>query len=87
MLLQMALFHSLLWLSIIPERKGESRRWRDGGTGRGGRERIHIFIIHSCVDGHLGYFHVLATVNSDTLYSLLSGHILILSLLGSTLYL
>ena len=23
-----------------------------------------IFFIHSSVDGHLGYFHVLATVNS-----------------------
>ena len=24
----------------------------------------HIFFIHSCVDDHLGYFHVLAIVNS-----------------------
>ena len=24
----------------------------------------HIFFIHSCVDGHLGCFHVLAVVNS-----------------------
>ena len=24
----------------------------------------HIFFIHSCVDGNLGYFHVLAIVNS-----------------------
>ena len=24
----------------------------------------HIFFIHSSVDGHLGCFHVLATVNS-----------------------
>ena len=24
----------------------------------------HIFLIHSSVDGHLGYFHVLAIVNS-----------------------
>ena len=24
----------------------------------------HIFFIHSSVDGHLGYFHVLAVVNS-----------------------
>ena len=25
---------------------------------------IHIFFIHSSVDGHLSYFHVLAIVNS-----------------------
>ena len=24
----------------------------------------HIFVIHSSVDGHLGFFHVLAIVNS-----------------------
>ena len=24
----------------------------------------HLFLIHSSVDGHLGYFHVLAIVNS-----------------------
>ena len=24
----------------------------------------HIFFIHSSVDGHLRYFHILATVNS-----------------------
>ena len=24
----------------------------------------HIFLIHSSIDGHLGCFHVLATVNS-----------------------
>ena len=24
----------------------------------------HIFFIHSSIDGHLGYFHVLAIVNS-----------------------
>ena len=27
----------------------------------------HNFFIHSPVDGHLGYFHVLATVNSATM--------------------
>ena len=54
MLLQMALFHSFLWVSnillciyiyiyiYI----------------------YHIFFIHSSVDGHLGCFHVLAIVNS-----------------------
>ena len=25
---------------------------------------VHIFFMHSSVDGHLGYFHVLAIVNS-----------------------
>ena len=25
----------------------------------------HNFFIHSSVNGHLGYFHVIATVNSD----------------------
>ena len=27
----------------------------------------HIFFIHSSVSGHLGYFHVLAIVNNDTM--------------------
>ena len=27
----------------------------------------HIFFIHSPIDGHLGCFHVLATVNSATM--------------------
>ena len=27
----------------------------------------HNFFIHSAVDGHLGSFHVLAIVNSDTM--------------------
>ena len=27
----------------------------------------HIFFIHSSVDGHLGYFHVLSVVNSDAM--------------------
>ena len=27
----------------------------------------HIFFSHSSVDGHLGYFHILAIVNSATM--------------------
>ena len=27
----------------------------------------HIFFIHSFIDGHLVYFHVLAIVNSDAM--------------------
>ena len=57
MLLQMALFHSFLWLGNIPL-------------------HIyiyiyiyicHIFFIHSSVNGNLGCFHVLATVNSTAM--------------------
>ena len=48
MLLQMALFHSSLWLSNIPLYL----------------HMYHIFFIHSSVDGRLGCFHVLATVNN-----------------------
>ena len=50
MLLQMALFHSFLWLSTIP---------------------LHIykiiFFIHSFVNGHTNFFHVLAIVNSGAM--------------------
>ena len=46
-LLQMASFHSILWLSIIIY----YLLW-------------HIFFIHSSVNGHLGYFHVLAILYS-----------------------
>ena len=28
--------------------------------------QVYIFLIHSSADGHLGYFHVLAIVNSST---------------------
>ena len=48
MLLQMALFH-VSWLSNIPLCIYNI---------------YHIFFIHSSVDGHLGWFHVLAIVNS-----------------------
>ena len=27
----------------------------------------HSFLIHSSADGHLGYFHVLAIINSDAM--------------------
>ena len=50
MFLQMALFHSFLWLSTIPS---------------------HIckrsFFIHSFVNGHTDFFHVLAIVNSGAM--------------------
>ena len=47
MLLQMALFHSFLWLSDIT------------------LENIwNVFFIHSSVDRHLGFFHVLAVVSN-----------------------
>ena len=48
MLLQMALFCSFLWVSSIPL----------------SIYIYHIFLIHSSIDGHLGYFHFLAIVNS-----------------------
>ena len=44
----MALFHSFLWLSNILLLVN----------------MYHVFFIHSSVDGYLGCFHVLATVNS-----------------------
>ena len=47
MLLQMALFCSFLWLSNIPLYV---------------HCMYHMFFIHSSVDGHLSYFHVLAIV-------------------------
>ena len=46
MFLQMAWFHSFLWLGNIP----------------------YFFFIQSSVDRHLGYFHVLASVNSAAMY-------------------
>ena len=50
MLLQMALFHSFLWLNNIPLYIYIYTH--------------HIFFIRSSVDGHLGCFHVLAIVSS-----------------------
>ena len=49
MLLQMAFFNPFLKLSNIPVCVYV----------------YHIFFTHSCVNGHLGCFHVLAIVNSD----------------------
>ena len=51
MVLQMAKFHSLLWLGNIPLYT----------------YTYHIFFIYSSVDGHLGCFHVLAIVNNATM--------------------
>ena len=48
MFLQMALFHSFLWLSDIPLYM----------------YIYHIFFTHSSFDGNLGCFRVLAIVNS-----------------------
>ena len=53
MLLQMAIFHSFLWLSCIPLCV----------CVRVCVCVYHIFI-HSSVDGYLGCFHVLAIINS-----------------------
>ena len=50
MLLQMALFHSYLWVSNIALCVCIYM--------------YHIFFIHSSDDGHLVCFHVLAVVNS-----------------------
>ena len=55
MLLQMALFHSFLWLSNIPL---YIYIYTHTHT-----YIYHIFFIHSSVDGHLGCFHVLAILN------------------------
>ena len=49
MLLQMALFHSFLWLNSIPLCVCV---------------RVCIYIYQSSINGHLGCFHVLAIVNS-----------------------
>ena len=40
----------------------------------------HILFMHSSISGHLGYFHLLATVNSAAM-SLKCTHICLLSLL------
>ena len=53
MLLQMARFHSFLWLSNIPV-----------GCVCMCVCVHHIFFIHSSVSGHSGCFHVLAIINS-----------------------
>ena len=71
MLLQMALFHSFLWLS----RMGKPGGLLSMGSHRVGHDwsdlaaavlcciYIHHILIHSSVDGHLGCFHVLTIVN------------------------
>ena len=52
MLLKMASFHSSLWLSSVLLYIPSSI------------VIYHIFLVHSSVSGHLGFFHVLAIVNS-----------------------
>ena len=56
MLLQIELFHSFLWLSNIP-----LYMWVFVVS------MCHIFFIHSSVNGHLGYFHALAILNSNAM--------------------
>ena len=56
MLLQMALFHSFLWLNNIP-----FHIYKHTHTYT---YTHHIFFIHLSVGGHLEYSHVLAIVNS-----------------------
>ena len=51
MLLQMAKFHSFLWLSSIFHCVCIH----------------HVFFIHSSVDAHLGCFHILAIVDNATM--------------------
>jgi len=50
MWLQITLFHSFLWLNNSPVCVYVYL--------------CHIFFIHSSINGHLGCFHVLSTVNS-----------------------
>ena len=57
-----SLFHSLLWLSIIPI----SLYVYICVCVYLSIYIYHIFFIHSSVDGYLGCFHVLAIVNSAT---------------------
>ena len=52
----MAFFILFLWLSDIPLH-----------TRAHTHTHPHIFFIHSSVDGHLGYFHVLPVVNSASI--------------------
>ena len=56
----MALYH-FLWLSNIPYMYIYICVYIHTHTHT---HTPHIFFIHSSVDGHLGYFHVLAIVNS-----------------------
>ena len=51
---------------MVTEKRSRSHMGAPGGPGQGQGAWMparHIFI-HSSVDGHLRYFHALATVNS-----------------------
>ena len=54
MLLQVALFHYILWLN-------NTLSLTDSHT----HTHTHMFLIHSSIHGHLGCFHDLAVINSN----------------------
>ena len=71
MLLQMVLFHSFLWLSNIPLGFPGSSAAQESTCNAIQYFIVymhHIFFIYSTVDGHLGCFHLLPTVNSKTVF-------------------
>ena len=63
MLLQVAKFHSFLWLSSIPLCVHAHTHTYTHIC----MYESHIFFIQSSVDGHLGCFHILTTVNNTAM--------------------